>query len=159
MLCPTQQLPADFLTAWICKLAAVEWGKAFKWSQKIQCTEKGARSLENLYVPGSCFKILRSCDKCYSDILIFTAYQAKAQLQQACVIQSFVSIQAKRKQFHLESPMLTIKQSRLDPNPTLKITVIVFFSYKCRITRFMNAGCRLELERALIFEPKVSLKF
>ena len=24
-------------------------GKAFKWSQEIQCTEKGARSLENLY--------------------------------------------------------------------------------------------------------------
>ena len=31
------------------QLAAVEWDKAFKWSQKIQCTEKGVRSLENLY--------------------------------------------------------------------------------------------------------------
>ena len=60
MLCPTQQLPVDSLTAWICmhvcrcmhsksQLAAVEWGKALKWSQKIQCTEKGAHSLENLY--------------------------------------------------------------------------------------------------------------
>ena len=31
------------------QLAAVEWGKAFKWSQKIQCNEKGAHSLKDLY--------------------------------------------------------------------------------------------------------------
>ena len=55
-----QQLPANSLTAWICmhvckcmhsqsQVAAVEWSKAFKWSQKTQCTKKGVRSLENLY--------------------------------------------------------------------------------------------------------------
>ena len=61
MLSPTQQLPADILTAWICmhvcrcmysqsQVAAVEWGKGFKWSQKIQSNKKGVRSLENHYV-------------------------------------------------------------------------------------------------------------
>ena len=46
MLCLTQQLPADSVSAWICihayrsmqwgsHVAAVEWGKAFKWSQEL----------------------------------------------------------------------------------------------------------------------------
>ena len=34
---------------WGSQVAAVEWGKAFKSSQKIERTEKGALTLENLY--------------------------------------------------------------------------------------------------------------